>query len=153
MKMKTLSMPPELPDFDLERYLPYRFTVIAAQMSADLAKQYKGRFGISMPEWRVLLNVGYSDKTSVRDIEKRVNLEKSKVSRAASKLEAKGFVTKEVDDHDRRLIKLIITEQGAELLRQLIPIAQAYQTQLLKSSGEESDELHHILDKIAGPQT
>lgn len=151
--MKAVRMPPELPNFDLERYLPYRFTVIAAQMSAHLAKQYKAQFGISMPEWRVLLNVGYSDDTSVRDIEKRVNLEKSKVSRAASKLEAKGFVTKQVDDQDRRLIKLKITEQGAELLRQLIPIAQAYQAQLLKSLDEEGDQLHHILDQIATPQT
>jgi DNA-binding MarR family transcriptional regulator len=146
--MKAVRMSLELPNFDLERYLPYRFTVIAAQMSAHLARQYKAQFGISMPEWRVLLNVGYSDDTSVRDIEKRVNLEKSKVSRAASKLEAKGFVTKQVDDQDRRLIKLKITEQGAELLRQLIPIAQTYQAQLLKSLGEESDQLHHILDRI-----
>lgn len=72
------------PDFDLERYLPYRLTVIAGRLSAEIARQYKARFGISLPEWRVLLNVGHAENLSIRDIEKRADLEKSKVSRAAS---------------------------------------------------------------------
>lgn len=135
-----------LPDFDLERYLPYRFTVLSARLSSELAKTYKTDFGISMPEWRVLLNVGYSDSPSIRDIEKRVSLEKSKVSRAAAKLEAKGYVTKKTDDTDRRLLKLALTSQGAELLGQLIPIAQSFQAELDKLLGDQGETLQHSFD-------
>lgn len=141
-------MPETIPHFDLERYLPYRLTVIAAHLSADMAQQYKSRFGISMPEWRVLLNVGYAEDLSIRDIERRVNLEKSKVSRAASKLEAKGYLTKHTDDQDRRLLKLTLTDKGARLLADLIPVAQSFQNQLDEKLGEKVEMLHEALDQL-----
>lgn len=138
----------DLPDFDLERYLPYRFTVLAARLSAGLAKQYKAKYGISIPEWRVLVNVGYAENLSVRDIEKRVSLEKSKVSRAASKLCSKGFLTKQIDVNDRRLVRFELTDQGVELLNNLIPIAQSYQSDLNRALGDQLDVMQRSLDRL-----
>lgn len=142
-------MTDKLPDFDLDRYLPYRLTVIAAQMSAKLARHYKVQYGISIAEWRILLNLGYSGSGSVRDIEKRVSLEKSKVSRGVSRLEGKGYLTKSVDDTDRRLLKLTLTDAGIDLLGQLIPIARSYQDELNATLGEMSDPLQSALDRLA----
>lgn len=141
-------MPNTLPDFDLDRYLPYRFTVLAGRLSAELAKQYKIKYGISMPEWRVLLNVGYADDLSVRDIEKRVSLEKSKVSRAVAKLEAKGHLIKQIDSDDRRLLKLTLTKQGADLLSELIPIAEVFQSELNDILGDHEETLQLALDQL-----
>lgn len=141
-------MPNTLPDFDLDRYLPYRFTVLAGRLSAELAKQYKIKYGISMPEWRVLLNVGYADDLSVRDIEKRVSLEKSKVSRAVAKLEAKGHLIKQIDSDDRRLLKLTLTKQGADLLSELIPIAEVFQSELNDILGDHEETLQLALDRL-----
>lgn len=138
----------KLPDFDLEQYLPYRLTVVAGKLSADLARQYKGKFGISVPEWRVLLNVGYTENLSIRDIEKRVNLEKSKVSRAASKLEAKGYLVKQTDGRDRRLLKLTLTDEGVKLLNDLIPLAQKFQEQLDLQLGNRLAGLHDAIDML-----
>ncbi len=138
-----------LPDFDLENYLPYRFTVLAARLSDELARQYKKNYGISMPEWRVLLNVGYSENPSIRDIEQRVSLEKSKVSRAAAKLEAKGLITKETDATDRRLLKLALTDQGADLLGKLIPIALSFQAEMNKVLGDQEPALQNALDLLS----
>lgn len=137
-----------LPDFDLERYLPYQFVVLSARLSSNLAKQYKKEFGISIPEWRVLLNVGYSKDLSVRDIEKRVSLERSKVSRAASKLEAKGYLAKQTDNRDRRLLQLTLTQEGIELLGKLIPIAESFQTELNLILGEDKAALQMALDRL-----
>jgi DNA-binding MarR family transcriptional regulator len=132
--------------FDLERYLPYRLTVIAGQLSAEMAKQYKERHGISMAEWRVLLSVGYSKKPSIRDIEKKAGLEKSKVSRAASRLQANGFLIKHIDDQDRRLLKLSLTKEGRALLDNLIPIAQEFQVKLDEKLGAGMADFHACLD-------
>lgn len=137
-----------LPRFDLDRYLPYRLTVAAARLSADLEKQYRTQYGISIPEWRILLNLGYAGDVSVRDIEKRVSLEKSKVSRAATKLEAKGYITKQVDAADRRLLKMALTAEGAEILRKLIPIAKKYEKKLDQLLGDQADALHAALDSL-----
>lgn len=143
----------KLPDFDLEQYLPYRLTVVAGKLSADLARQYKGKFGISVPEWRVLLNVGYTENLSIRDIEKRVNLEKSKVSRAASKLEAKGYLVKQTDGRDRRLLKLTLTDEGVKLLNDLIPLAQKFQEQLDLQLGNRLAGLHDAIDMLLENET
>ncbi|MFN3171744.1 MAG: MarR family winged helix-turn-helix transcriptional regulator [Hyphomicrobiales bacterium] len=137
-----------LPDFDLERYLPYRFVVLAARLSSKLAKQYKKEFGISIPEWRVLLNVGYTKDLSIRDIEQRVSLERSKVSRAATKLEAKGYLAKQIDSRDKRLLKLTLTPEGIELLSKLIPIAEAFQAELNLILGDDKDALQLALDRL-----
>ncbi len=141
--------PNTLPEFDLEKYLPYRLTVLAARLSMDMAQQYKSEFGISIPEWRVLVNIGYAKNLSVRDIEKRVSLEKSMVSRAAARLEARGLVSKTVDPKDRRLVKLELTEEGALVLGQLIPIASAFQADLERKLGAEKDALYSALDRLA----
>ncbi|MCA0928130.1 MarR family winged helix-turn-helix transcriptional regulator [Ruegeria profundi] len=140
--------PTDLPEFDLERFLPYRFTVLAARLSAEMAQHYKHEFGISNPEWRVLVNVGYAENPSVRDIEKRVSLEKSKVSRAAARLEARGLITKVEDPNDRRLVKLDLTEKGAELLSQLVPIALSFQSSLENKLGASEATLNEALDLL-----
>lgn len=150
---KGREMPQDLPEFDLDRFLPYRMTVAATLMSNDLARQYKLKYGISIAQWRVILNVGYSGTASVRDIEKRVSLEKSKVSRAASALEAEGYISKETAQHDRRLVKLELTAKGRALLAELIPLAQAYQDRLDALLGTKGEDLHAMLDTILSPDT
>lgn len=137
-----------LPDFDLDSFLPYRLTVVAAQLSAGLARDYKEKFGISIAEWRVLLNVAYSGKVSIRDIEKRTNLEKSKVSRAASRLAQKGYISKVVSTDDRRLLDLGVTEKGADLLSELIPLAVAFQEKLEQKISAQLPELNAAMDII-----
>jgi len=137
-----------LPPFDLDRFIPFRMAVIAARLSTDLAAHYKAAYGISIAEWRVLLNVGYSGDNSVRDIEKRVSLDKAKVSRAASKLEAKGYISKTVDATDRRLLKMTLTEDGRALLARLIPIATAFQQELEAALGAQTVALHSALDRL-----
>ena len=77
---------PDLPEFDLAGFLPYRLAVAARRTSEELARQYRSRFGISIPEWRVLVHLAQAGDVSVRDIEARVAMEKYMVSRAAKRL-------------------------------------------------------------------
>lgn len=121
---------PALPDFDLMRFTPYRLAVAAQKLSEDLARQYRDRFGISIPEWRVLVHLLHSGDVSVRDIEMRVAMEKSKVSRAASRLETAGYITKRVNTSDRRLIHLSLTPKGRALMAELLPLALAFQAEI-----------------------
>lgn len=120
----------ELPPFDLDRFIPYRLAVAAQRTSEALARQYRDRFGISIPEWRVLVHLAAAGDVSVRDIERRVAMEKSKVSRAASRLEAAGYVAKRGSKADRRLVSLALTRKGEALMRELLPLAEAYQREI-----------------------
>lgn len=123
-------------DFDLTQFTPYRLAVVAQKLSEELARQYRRQFGISIPEWRVLVHLLQSDGVSVRDIELRVAMEKSKVSRAASRLETAGLIAKRVNEADRRLVQLALTPKGRALMDQLIPLATAFQTEIEARLGE-----------------
>jgi hypothetical protein len=38
---------------DLERFLPYRLSVLTNVVSGAIASVYQQRFGLTIPEWRV----------------------------------------------------------------------------------------------------
>ncbi|MCA0203372.1 MarR family winged helix-turn-helix transcriptional regulator [Pararhodobacter sp.] len=121
--------------FDLNTFLPYRLNAVAGRISRAFAERYREEFGISIPEWRVLVHLHQGGDVSVRDIEARVDMEKSKVSRAASRLEAAGYITKAVNDSDRRLLLLRLTPQGEALVARLLPVAIAYQEEMKAKLG------------------
>ncbi|MBB94942.1 MAG: MarR family transcriptional regulator [Rhodobacteraceae bacterium] len=126
-----------LPDFDIGQFLPYRMTLAAQILSETLSRAYRDRFGLSIPEWRVLAHLATVDGASVRDIESRVAMEKSKVSRAASRLEARGLLSKQGNPEDRRLVHLTLTAEGIALMRDLLPLAEAFQRRIEDHLGAE----------------
>ena len=138
----------DAPDFDLNTFLPYRLNAAANRISRAFADRYREEFGISIPEWRVLVHLHHAGDVSVRDIESRVDMEKSKVSRAASRLEAAGYVSKAVNDHDRRLLALRLTDTGRNLVSRVLPIAMQYQDEMLNRLGTLAPGLNAALDVL-----
>ncbi len=132
--------------FDLAQFMPYRMSVAAEKLSAGLAKRYREEFGISVADWRVLVHVADAGTVSIREIHQRVHLEKSKASRAASRLEAAGYLSKETNETDRRLLALTLTEKGKTLMGKLLPLASAYQAQLDTVLAPHLDALNQALD-------
>lgn len=139
---------PHVPDFDLDGFTPYRLAVAAQKLSEQLAKQYRVQFGISIPEWRVLVHLHHAGDVSVRDIEARVDMEKSKVSRAASRLETAGYITKGVNDTDRRLLVLRLTDKGEALVARLLPVAMEYQDEMRARLGPLAEGLEAGLSAL-----
>ncbi|PWE32524.1 MarR family transcriptional regulator [Maritimibacter sp. 55A14] len=117
-------------DFDLDAFLPYQVNVLAARMSREFAERYRARFGISVAEWRVVAHLSQTGPVSVREIHARVDMDKSKVSRAAQRLEAAGYLRKRPHPGDRRLVELSLTPKGQAMMAELTEIAKAYQTDL-----------------------
>ncbi|MGR3199175.1 MAG: MarR family transcriptional regulator, partial [Paracoccus sp. (in: a-proteobacteria)] len=72
--------------FDLDGFLPYQLSVAATKISRRFAALYRAEAGLTIPEWRVLAHLDRSGRVSVRDITARVHLDKSMVSRAATRL-------------------------------------------------------------------
>ncbi len=137
-----------LPDFDLDGFTPYRLTVAAKRTSEELSRKYRNQFGISIPEWRVLVHLAHSGNVSVRDIDSRVAMEKYEVSRAAKRLQEVGLIAKQANEHDRRLVSLTLTDKGRDLMAELLPIAQAHQAALEAQLGEAFQQLEAGLAKL-----
>ncbi|RCW87219.1 MarR family winged helix-turn-helix transcriptional regulator [Paracoccus lutimaris] len=136
--------------FDLESFLPYRLNVAATRISRRFAALYEAEAGLTVPEWRVLAHLDRSGAVSVRDIHARVHLDKSMVSRAASRLEQAGLVQKSGHDRDRRLVALELTGQGRALMHRLSQIATGFQADLIAELGPEAGALDRALTRLSG---
>jgi DNA-binding MarR family transcriptional regulator len=137
----------EAGDFDLSSFLPYRLNVVAARTSRDFAALYS-EFGLGIPEWRVLAHLHREDGVSVREITARVEMDKSRVSRAADRMAAAGYIAKSSARDDRRLVVLRLTKAGHALLAQILPLAIAYQAQLTERLGRGADGFNDGLDRL-----
>nr|WP_246185048.1 MarR family winged helix-turn-helix transcriptional regulator [Paracoccus aestuariivivens] len=124
-------------------------SVAAAQISRRFASIYAAEAGLTIPEWRVLAHLAQSAEVSVRDIQARVNLDKSMVSRAATQLEEEGYVSKSGHGTDRRLIVLQLTPKGIALMQRLAPLAEQFQQQILTELGPDAEALARALDRLA----
>ncbi len=138
---ETRSKGMPVSQFDLEKFLPYQLAVLSQRVSEGFARHYRDRFGISVSEWRVVAHLSQQDAVSVREICRRVNMDKPKVSRAASRLEEKGYVRKVENPRDRRLVELSLTARGREMVDALTPLAEAFEAELVAALGGDDSAL------------
>ena len=134
--------------FQLSAFLPYQLAVAAGRVSRAFSDRYRAEFGLSIPEWRVLAHLAGGDAVSVREIHARVDMDKSKVSRAAARLEQAGLIEKRGHAGDRRLLDMRLTAKGQELMARIVPIADAYQAELLAKLGAEAEPFRAALLRI-----
>ncbi|MBP9184010.1 MAG: winged helix-turn-helix transcriptional regulator [Fuscovulum sp.] len=136
-------------DFDLSAFLPYQLAVAAARVSKGFADRYRAEFGLSIPEWRVLAHLAGADAVSVREIHARVDMDKSKVSRAAARLEEAGLIEKRENAADRRLLDMRLTDKGRDLIGRIVPIADAFQAEVEARLGEDAAAFRRALARLS----
>ncbi len=138
--------------FDLAQFLPYRLSVLATRVSADFAAVYAERFNLSVPEWRVLAHLIQGGDVSVREIHVRVNMDKSKVSRAAQRLELRGLISKAEHPRDKRPVSLSLTDAGQALMAEIEPLALGFEAELLsRLTPSDREALVRAIDVLAKP--
>jgi len=137
---------------ELDKFLPYLVNKLASRLSDELAAVYQQRFGITIPEWRVIAHLAENKNVSIWEIFNRVAMDKSKVSRAAARLELSGFVKKSINHTDRRLLELRLTAKGRNLFEKIEPLALAYERDALKPlSTQEAETFRSLIAKLLCP--
>lgn len=134
--------------FDLSTFLPYQLAVVSSRVSKQFAERYRAEFGLTIPEWRVLAHLAQSDQVSVREVQARVDMDKSKISRAAARLEASGLIEKRANPDDRRLLDMRLTDAGRALFARIVPIANAYQAEILAQLSAEAPAFRTALLRL-----
>lgn len=133
----------------LERFLPYRLSVATNRISGALSRHYAERFGISIPEWRVIANLGRAPGLTANDVVERSAMDKVTVSRAVAALEAKGLLERVRDDGDKRKSRLTLSEKGATVYAEIAPLALGFERDLLTAlTADEAAQLDRIIDKL-----
>ncbi len=119
--------------FKLANFLPYQLSILASRISKDFSKEYISRFSLSNAEWRIIAHLSQeTEPISIREIYKKVDLEKSKVSRAVSRLAERNLLSKKINKSDKRLIDLKITRAGSDIIKEMTDIAIKFEAKFLQ---------------------
>jgi DNA-binding MarR family transcriptional regulator len=133
----------------LDRFVPYRLSVLANTVSMSIARVYVRRFGLSVPEWRVMAVLGMAPPLTAGDICGRTAMDKVRVSRAVARLLDAGLLDRRIDDGDRRRAFLTLSRKGRRVYRDIIPLALVAETQLMAALGaDERRQLDGLIGKL-----
>lgn len=133
----------------LDRFLPYRLAVLANTVSKGIARLYAERFGITIPEWRILAILGAFGPATASEIQGRSAMDKVQVSRAIARLTEAALIQRTVDPDDRRRQTIAMTAEGERVYREIVPLARSREAALLEgfTSGER-EMLDRLLDRL-----
>lgn len=134
---------------ELERFLPYRLSVVSNHISQTIADAYAERFGISITEWRVLAVLGRYPELSATGVAERTAMDKVAVSRAVARLLKTGMIDRKIHDSDRRRSVLRLSAAGYRIYDQVAPMALDYERRLLAGfSDAERATLARLIDRL-----
>lgn len=121
--LKTRPAKADEAPLKLETFLPYRLNVVASLVSHALSRIYSERYGIGIPEWRVLVTLGQYGTMTGKAVGAHSHQHKTKVSRAVALLEKRKFVARRLNRDDMREAFLSLTPAGRAIYEELAPIA------------------------------
>ncbi len=140
-------MKKHLKPLKLEEFLPYRLSLLSNTMSANIATTYQDKFGISMPEWRIMAILAEYPDSSADDVCQRTRIEKSVVSRAVARLLKRHLISRKFSKNDRRRSILRLSETGLSVYDEVMPVAKTFELKLIaKLSKQERRSLSTLLD-------
>jgi len=117
------------PLLELQHFLPHKLNVLSSLVSQALTRVY-GRYGIGIPEWRVLVSLGQFGVMTGKAIGARTHMHKTKVSRAVAQLEQRKFLTRRTNRDDLREAFLSLTPAGRAVYEELAPRALEFTERL-----------------------
>ncbi len=133
----------------LENFLPYRLSILSNTVSSTIASAYNKRFGLSIPEWRVIAVLGRFPGLSAVEVADRTLMDKVAVSRAVTKLIKTGRIDRQFADADRRRSILHLSEEGRQVHDEIAPLALKFEEDLLRGlSEEEVQTLNVVMERL-----
>jgi DNA-binding MarR family transcriptional regulator len=141
---------PFLAKLDLFKFVPFRLNRLGAEVSAALSSEYRARYGLDIPEWRVMATLGFRNEAcSAQYIAQCTRTHKSTISRAVTSLLEHGLIERVENAEDRREFRLRMTHKGQALYEELIPRLLRREQEILSClTAQERKEFARLLGKI-----
>ncbi len=114
----------------LSDFLPYLMSVTTNAVADLVAGKYRERFGLKIPEWRVMAVLGDAGALTQRDLVGATRMDKVAVNRACKVLEDRGLAARSPNDRDGRSHHLELTAAGKTMHAEIMPLALGMEKQL-----------------------
>lgn len=133
----------------LDQFLPYQLSITSNAVSDLIARTYRGRFGLKIPEWRLMAVLGETASATQRQMVAATHMDKVTVNRATKALEERGLIGRAPNAADGRSHHLALTTTGRGLYEQIAPLALAMEAELETIlGGDEARTLAKMLAQL-----
>ncbi|MEE4338622.1 MarR family winged helix-turn-helix transcriptional regulator [Erythrobacter sp.] len=136
-------------------FLPYRLSLASNAVSSLIAERYRKRFGLKIPEWRVMAVLGDTangtgrEGRTQRDLTRATLMDKVAVNRACKVLEERGLIARAANEADGRSHLLELTAEGRAVHAEIMPLALATEAELFEGlAPAEQKEVKRLLQRL-----
>ena len=138
-------------EFKLENQLCFRLYT-ASRLLTQAYHPLLSEYGLTYPQYLVLLVLWEKDAQPVNDIAKRLLLETNTVTPLLQRMEKEGILIRRKGEKDARQMIVSLTEKGWELQKKLVDVPLIVGSSVLCDSvtPETAPELFRMLDGIIG---
>lgn len=142
-------MSEELKSRELADFFPYRLSVTSNAVSVLIANRYRARFGLKIPEWRVMAVLGDRGTATQRELTELTLMDKVAVNRACKELEDRALASRQPNARDGRSHLLALTDEGRSVYDEVMPLATQTEREILSVlSDDEQAQLRDLLEKV-----
>ena len=134
--------------FKLENCVSY----IATNASKDLAEGFERKLkkhGISRVQWTALYYIGRYKKVNQKQLSQLMRIKESSTTRLIDRMAKEGYINRQNNDNNRRIVEIILTEDGKELREQSLHLGQEYSDYLSSEiPPDDMDTFLRVLEKM-----
>lgn len=119
-------------------------TLMTTEVDAQLEPS-----GLTNAQWQPLLKLYWGRAATVAELARECRLDTGAMTRTLDRLEAKGLVRRERSETDRRVVNLVLTEQGTAAAREIPEVLSRMQNEFLRGfSVDEWQQLKQLLRRL-----
>lgn len=108
----------------LQEFIPYKLAVVANRLSQSIGALFEERYGIQIPEWRILMALHSCGPLAPNEVVEHTSMDKARVSRAQRRLAELDLIAVRDDPRDGRRLVLFLTRKGTGMCAAIIPAAR-----------------------------
>jgi DNA-binding MarR family transcriptional regulator len=141
-----------LENYRLDESVPYLMIRVGGMMSRQLELDLRP-LKVSFQHWRILAVLAEINGSSITDLSDYAVVPHSSLSRLLSRMEADGYVRRQIDAQDARTVRLYTTPLGEAMYRRILPMAVAVRERALVGMSETQKtsllgSLKHMLGRM-----
>ncbi len=127
----------------------FRMNYLAMRYNTPCYDWVQKTEGLSRIEYVVIYSLALCEGGQAKDIAISSGFPKNSLSRAMTKLEKAGLITRRTDSQDKRNQPLYLTEEGWALFNRTLPVFERREQELLNGLNEEEVKtLSNLMAKV-----
>jgi len=127
-------------------------SIILRHQRIILDKEFE-RFGFSSGQYSIFLGVAEGEGKTQKEIAKALKITKGTMTKGIQKLIYQGYVRVDVDEVDRRLHSVYLTDKGKSIVPEVYELLGKFSTKMTQGLSDEAkdtlyDGLLHMADNV-----